>query len=346
MKSLKLLLAAALGVVAAGCAAGGLQAAVRGPRAAESPAEVKALQPDDDTPQGELQISIRWPGSFTSQTIPTSATALELSLATPAGALVATASIVRPTTTAAVKKLKVGTYDATAVVKRSDGTILAQATASAAVTANTSSQVNLTLQPRFQPRIRYISPSMGPLSGGVTIYGDNLAGPKGLDGANLVAVLANGVPIASDSYESNIGSGSITINPLPATTSATLSLSVVVDGVANGAANNAVFTVQTIDHIKISPTTTTINVSTASFVATAWADATESVKTAGFVQFVWGLEKMNPATYSPSPGVPDQPSMTMTSEGFFTSYVKNGSATVTASAGGKSATASITVAVP
>lgn len=324
MRTVPFLIAA---LSAAGCAASVLR-----PAGLPSPtAPVENASPSF-AGYGEVRVAVKWP-SYQTQAIPLSAAALDVALLDAAGTAVATASIVRPTSSATLSRMRVGAYIVRIAARRADvqQTIVADATASLAVVANRIAQASLALVPKFAPRLDSIYPTSGPPGTAIALYGANLGAPPG----GTYSVLVDGQPVPNALLQP--GSSTVYLTDLPSWAGNAASISVSVDGLAIPDGQVQVFTRQVIDHLTISPTSATLaTYQSRTFTATAYQDAAGTVPVPG-VTFSWLLTDQNPP-----PGVMPGSNPFSLSNGVF-SATATGSATVRVEAGGKFATASVLV---
>lgn len=316
-------------LLAVGCTANALRGTV--PSTAQAPGAEAPLVEASEAAFGSVRVGVRWP-DYQAQTIPFSAAALEVALlngSTP----VATASIVRPASSATLTRLPVGTYTVRIEARRSDTskTVVADASAPITVVANRIAAASLVLNPLNGPRLDYIHPTSGPPGTSIALNGANLWPPSG----GTYSVLVDGLPAPTSLLQPGINTVYLTDLPSWAGNSATLSISV--DGVPIPVSQHKVFTRQIIHHLALTPTTATLAThQQQAYVAKAYQDAAGTIQVLG-VAFSWSLTDVYP-----------QPDATFGSN-YFTlqsgifKATATGSATVRVEAGGKFATASVVV---
>lgn len=281
---------------------------------------------------GSVRIGIRWP-AYETQAIPLSATTLDVAMLNATSTPVATASIVRPASSATLTHLLAGTYTIELKARRSDAskTVVADATASIAVVANRIAAASLALVPKFPPRLDYLYPTSGPAGTAIALYGANMAPPAG----GTYSVLVDGLPVPNSLLQA--GSSMVYLTDLPswAGNSATISLSV--DGLSVPVSQERVFTRQVIDHLTLTPATASLaTYQSQTYTATAYQDQAGTVVVPN-VSFSWSLTDVYPP-----PDVMLGSSAFSLNGGVFQATA-TGSATVRVEAGGRFATASVTV---
>lgn len=310
-------------VVAVGCTANALRATAPGATSpgAESPLAAPAKG------VGSVRVGVRWP-DYQAQAIPFSASKLDVTLLS-ASTTVATASIVRPAASATLAGLPVGSYTVQIEARRSDETVVADATSPVTVVANRVAAASLVLTPRFAPRLDYLYPTSGPAGTPIGLYGANLAPPA--DGT--YSVLVDGQPVPKSMLQP--GSSTVYLTDLPSWAGNSATIAISVDGIQ--ASQQLVFTRQVIDHLTISPATASLATwQSLTYKATAYQDAAGTVEVPN-VAFNWSLTDLNP------PPDPLQGSNSFTLSGGIFQATATGSATVRVESGGKFATASVVV---
>ncbi len=290
----------------------------------------EANSPGGPAAYGEVRVTVRWP-SYGTQTIPSSATMLDISVLDASLVAVATASIARPASTAALARIASGAYTISVLARRPDATTVAEATSSVTVIANRVAQANLTLIPRFGPRLDYLWPAAGPPGTAIFLYGANLAAPPN----GTFSVIVDGLPVPGSLLQPG---GTPVLTSLPAWAGLNATISISVDGLDVPSSQARVFTQQIVDHVAISPASATISTDASeSFTAIAYQDASGTLPIPG-VSFTWSLADQVPA----SDPLTDFFPYSLT-DGFFQTKTTTGSVIVQAQAGGKTGSASVTI---
>lgn len=286
--------------------------------------------------RGAIVLRVKWP-DYRTQAIPFSTHEIGIFLrsagAAPGAAPIATASIVRPSTTATLSAIATGSYTLALEARRggSARTLVAEASTSVAVFANRVSQAHLVLVPKIVPQLDFIEPTSGPPGTVVYLYGANLAPPAG----GTYSVTVDGVPVPALKLQP--GANTIVITNMPSGNQATSAVAVSVDGVPVPDSQIKVFTRFLVDHIRIDPASATMSAgATMSFSATAFQDAAETATADLAIQ--WRLADLVPPA---DPFSLDPPPFSIESQ--VLAARATGSVTVVASAGGKEATASVKV---
>jgi hypothetical protein len=284
--------------------------------------------------RGAVLVSVRWPAMQT-QAMPSNTSTLDLELRSGSNALVATASIARPQVTASLTAIPVGSYSLSGFARAANGAITASGSTSVRIVPNRGVPAGLVLVPSFQPRLDAIIPTSGPPDTLIRLFGANLAPAQ--DGT--YSVLVDGRAVPSAMLQS--GSDLVYLMGLPAWAGASARIAISVDGIAIPAEQVRTFSSRIIDHIVISPDTATLaTYGTQRFTATAYGDAAEKVALSG-IDFTWSMEDVVPTSVS-GPASSD-PAPFSFFNGYFAAKDATGSATIVASAGGRTATASVQV---
>lgn len=215
-----------------GCAASNVRPAIVTPDASGLAAQDDALAvtvgpsggPGLTAARGALSVAIKWPEGYTTQAIPLSATRLDLFLKS-GTTIVATASVVRPETTASMNDLDAGPLTLLAEARRTDGSLVASGSVELTVYVNRVVTAGLRLIPVKMPYVSFLSPEQGVIESGVKINGSDLSAPPG----STYSVLIDGRAVPQSSLFP--GSSVIEIRPLPDWTSTHATITVTVDGI-------------------------------------------------------------------------------------------------------------------
>lgn len=282
--------------------------------------------------RGAIALAIRWP-AYESQAIPASTSRLDLELRDAQDRLAATASLVRPASTASFTLLPVGNYALQAHARRALGDVAASGSATVRVIANRRVPADLTLVPIRAPRLDMIVPERGTGEDAIYLYGANLLPPAG----GTYSVLVDGLPVPNNYLQK--GDSYIILNRLPSWAGLAPRLSVSVDGLGIPPEQVQTYTRQVIDHLTLTPSQIVLaREASQSYTAIAWRDHAEAFPDAG-VAIDWMLTVHEPA---PDPLNPAPPALWLVGSNLYAGSVP-ATATIRVTAGGKSATASVIV---
>lgn len=281
-----------------------------------------------DPDRGMIVVSVRWP-RYGIQAVPFSTREIALLLMGSGSVPAATASILRPASSATLSAIATGSYTLTAAARRGDAgkTVVAEASASIRVFANRVANAVLKLVPKFVPQLDFLDPQSGPPGTTVRLYGINLAPPAG----GTYSVTVDGVPLPGSKLQP--GSSTIVITEFPDGNSATAAVAVSVDGIPVQEDQVQVFTRFVVDHLRIVPASASLTPgATMSFSATAYRDAAETQTVE--LPIDWRLEDMVPPFDPFSQGLP-----AFSLDNRVLTVRATGSVTVVARAGGREARA-------